>query len=211
MDIEHWAARWREGRIGFHEGRPNTFLERHVDRLGPARRVLVPLCGKTEDMAFLAARGHEVVGIEVIEDAVRAFFAEHDLTPEVRDRGDVRAYTAGGVTILAGDLFACTAETAGRVDALYDRAALVALPPEARPRYVEHLRALLAAGSPGLLVTFEYPQERMSPPPFSVSEGEVRSLYTGAVVELLEHGPAEGPRFRDAGVAANERCFAIRT
>ncbi|HVH46372.1 MAG TPA: hypothetical protein VM925_28720, partial [Labilithrix sp.] len=95
MEIADWAARWRDGRIGFHEGRANTFLERHVDRLGPApKHVLVPLCGKAEDMAFLASRGHTVTGIEVVEDAVQAFFREHDLTPEIRSvKDDVRSYS----------------------------------------------------------------------------------------------------------------------
>jgi thiopurine S-methyltransferase len=215
MDIDFWQARWNEGRIGFHEGRANAFLEKHVERLGKKRRVLVPLCGKAEDMAFLAARGHEVVGIEAVEDAVRAFFVEHALEPEIKSGKLVRSYSAGGVTILAGDVFACTREelaalgiTAAR-DALYDRAALVALPPDVRPRYVEHLRALLAPGASGLVITFEYDQERFEPPPFAVTENEVRELFAGATVEAIDQGPGEGPRFRAAGVQVKEQCFAI--
>src|SRR5690606_21543268 len=165
MDIEYWAARWKEGRIGFHEGRTNAFLAKHAGRLGEKRRVLVPLCGKAEDMAFLAARGHEVVGIEAVEDAVKAFFAEHGLDPRVDDlRGGVRAYSTGGVRILAADLFACTKEDLGPVDALYDRAAIVALPPETRRRYVARLREVLPAGAPGLVVTFEYVQSQIEGP-----------------------------------------------
>lgn len=209
MDTEFWMERWREGRIGFHEGRPNTFLERHVGELGAQRRVLVPLCGKSEDMAFLASRGHEVVGIELVPEAIEAFFREHGLTPAQSDGPRVRAWSAGGITILEGDVFACTREDVGAVTALYDRAAIVALPPDVRPRYVAHLRSLLAPGARGLLVTFEYPQERVSPPPFSVGADEVRALYAGARVTELESRPLEGPRFTDAGVTGSERCLSI--
>ena len=211
MEIDFWAQRWKEGRIGFHEGRTNAFLARHVDHLGAApRRVLVPLCGKTEDMAFLASRGHDVVGIEAIESAVKAFFEEHELEPSVRELdGDVRAYSSGRVTLLAGDLFACTKQHVGDVNALYDRAALVALPADVRPRYVAHLRGLLAPQSNGLLVSFDYDQSKLEPPPFAVPEEEIRHHYAGARVTLLEEGPLDGPRLREAGVTGREQCFAI--
>jgi thiopurine S-methyltransferase len=209
MDIGDWAERWRQGRIGFHEGRPNAFLERHVGRLGEGRRILVPLCGKTEDMAFLAARGHAVVGVEAVEEAVVAFFREHDLEPDREDLGPLVAFRAGAVTILAGDVFACTREHVGAVDALYDRAALIALPEDVRRRYVDHLRALLAPGSTGLVVTFDHPPESgFEGPPFPVGAAEVRRLYEGSRVELVDEGIADVPR--PAGnFVATERCYVV--
>ncbi|MBX3261135.1 MAG: hypothetical protein KIS78_03845 [Labilithrix sp.] len=211
MEIDFWAQRWKEGRIGFHEGKTNVFLGRHVERLGsPPRRVLVPLCGKTEDMAFLASRGHHVVGVEAVEDAVKAFFAEHELSPAVREVGEhIRAYSSERVTLFAGDVFACTQSIVGEVDALYDRAALVALSSDVRPRYVAHLRTLLAPRSKGLLVTFDYTSSSFDPPPYPVSEDEIRRLYAGASVTAIDEGPFDGPRFREAGVTATERCYAI--
>src|SRR4051812_12173703 len=153
--VDDWLGRWREGRTAFHEGRPNDLLVRHAARLAGRRRVLVPLCGKSEDLAFLAARGHDVVGVELAEQAVQAFFAEHDLTPSIARRGSVIAYevgpgmvrpaapagpagptASGAIALWAGDFFAVTPELLGPVDALYDRAALIALPAELRPRYV---------------------------------------------------------------------------
>jgi thiopurine S-methyltransferase len=171
--------------------------------------VLVPLCGKAVDLAYLAGLGHDVVGVELVEDAVAAFFAEHALTPTIaRDEAFVR-YQAGGITILAGDVFATTPGVLGPIDALYDRAALIALPPDLRARYVEHLRGMLAAGTPGLLVTLEYPQDAMAGPPFAVLEDEVRQLYDGVEVTLLDDEPADAPRLRAAGVSARERCYAL--
>lgn len=211
MQIADWAQRWAEGKIGFHEGRPNALLAAHAAELGQARKVLVPLCGKTEDMAFLVAQGHEVVGIEAVEPAVAAFFAEHGLTPAIEPgpRGLV-VYRAPRITILAGDVFAATTEDLGGANALYDRAAMVALPPDVRVRYVAHLRAVLPAGSPGLLVTFDYDQARIAGPPFAVGEAEVRHLYAGAEVSLLHTGPGEGQRFAEAGVPISESCFTLR-
>jgi thiopurine S-methyltransferase len=211
IDINYWAERWKSGRIGFHEGRPNTFLERHVERLGTKRRILVPLCGKTEDMAFLAARGHEVVGIEAVEGAVHAFFEEHGLSATVVERGPrLRLFSAGNVTIVSGDLFACTTAEVGRVTSFYDRAALVALPRDTRRKYVAHLRGLLSERAPGLVVTFEYSagQSEFQPPPFAVDDAEVRELYGSSTI-ALDEGVAEGPRFREAGIAAIERCFYV--
>lgn len=230
---DHWLARWRDGRIAFHEGRPNDLLVHHAARLAGGRRVLVPLCGKSEDLAFLAARGHDVIGIELAEQAVQAFFAEHGLAPSIAPRGPFVAYEvgpgavraadpgaaaaaeptagpAGAITLLVGDFFAVTPELLGPVDALYDRAALIALPPELRPRYVARLRALVPAGAPALVITMEYDQAAMAGPPFAVLEPELRALYTGAVVELLEERAATVAKCAQLGVSASEHCFAIR-
>ena len=216
---ENWLARWREGRIGFHERRANALLERHATRLS-GRRVLVPLCGKAEDLAYLAARGHDVIGIELAEQAVHAFFVEHDLAPAVTPHGPFASWTvaasdagaaSGSLRLLVGDFFAATPELIGPIDALYDRAALIALPPELRPRYVALLRSLLPAGAPALVITLEYDQSAMSGPPFAVFEAELRELYAGAEVELLDQRPApkDGGKCSQLGVPATERCFLI--
>jgi thiopurine S-methyltransferase len=210
MSHEAWLARWREGRIGFHEGRPNAFLERHIARLGGRKRVLVPLCGKTEDLAFLAAAGHTVIGVEIAEQAIREFFAEHELTPAISQRGSFVGYSAGPFTLLCGDIFELTPEIIGPVDALYDRAALIALPAESRQAYARHLRSVLPQGALGLVITLEYDQALMEGPPFAVLEAEVCSLYAGSVIERIDEAPARGGgKCSDAGIAAIERCYAV--
>lgn len=207
MDPEFWVARWQEGRIGFHEGAPNAYLTKHVDRLAGCQRVLVPLCGKTEDLAFLASRGHEVVGVELVDDAVRQFFTEHEATPAVDELAGMRRYTAGAITIVVGDVFATTAELVGAVDAIYDRAALVALPADTRVRYAAHLRQIAPGVRRELLVTLDYPPDAAQGPPFRVTDAEVRTLFAGAEIELLDEGP--DPRAR-AGVDTVERCYELR-
>jgi thiopurine S-methyltransferase len=205
MEPGFWQARWSEGRIGFHEGAPNAHLRAHLDVLAGRRRVLVPLCGKAEDLAFLAAAGHEVVGVELVEDAVRAFFAEHGLEPSVSREGPFTRCVHGNVTLWAGDLFESTPERLGTFDAWYDRAALIALPPPLRARYVPHLRTLLEPGAAGLLVTVEYAQDQRDGPPFSVEEAEVRTLFSGGDVRLLEDVPAA----RFGNLPSREKCFAL--
>lgn len=200
MDPAFWKARWAEQRIGFHEGVPNAMLQAHLGRLDGLRRVLVPLCGKAEDLAFLAAHGHAVVGVELVEDAVRAFFADHALAPAI-DRG---VYTAGDITVIARDWFATTPELVGRVDAVYDRAALIALPPELRPRYIAQVAAL-APGTPTLTIALDYADGAFAGPPFSVDDAEVRRYYPDA--ELLAHGPNRSGRIAQLGIPSTERCY----
>jgi thiopurine S-methyltransferase len=205
MDPAFWKSRWAEGRTAFHEGQPNSYLVKHHDKLATFPRVLVPMCGKAEDLAYLAARGHEVVGVELVEDAVKAFFSEHSLTPEVLECGAFVKYAAWPITIFAGDMFAAKRDVIGPIDGVWDRAALVALPDEMRRRYVDHVRAL--APKRVLIVTFEYDQAQMQGPPFSVEEAELRALYDNCEIELLSEGP--DPRVRETGPACTERCFSI--
>jgi thiopurine S-methyltransferase len=208
MEHEFWRSRWREGAIGFHEGVPNAYLATHLDAL-PRGRVLVPLCGKTEDLAYLAAHGREVIGVELVEAAAQSFFAEHGATPTVTPRGALTAYTAGTITILVGDLFTVTAADVGQIDGIYDRAALIALPPDVRPRYVAHLGALTGAATPVLLIGLAYAQRTMQGPPFSVPDDEVHARYDA--VTLLAESAAVGGRAADAGAIV--RCYraALRT
>jgi len=206
MDPAFWKSRWAEGRTAFHEGKPNTYLVRHHDKLATYPRVLVPMCGKTEDLAYLAAHGHEVVGVELVEDGVKSFFANHGLQPEVVERGEFVEYRAPQITVYAGDVFAAKRDVIGPVDAIWDRAALVALPDDMRRRYVDHLRTLGAKRV--LVLTFEYDQSLAGGPPFSVEEAELRALYDNCVVELLSEGPDPRDRGPDAPPSM-ERCFQI--
>lgn len=189
MDEQFWQARWAENQIGFHQRETNPYLERYWPQLQlPAGcRVLVPLCGKTLDMLWLAGQGHSVLGVELAKQAVEDFFAEQGLEYEVSQQGSLCRYSAGAIEILQGDFFAVTADDVADCRALYDRAALIALPPAMRDDYVAHLERILPSPGDGLLVTLDYEQARLDGPPFSVSEAEVRrQLEAGWEVEMLE-------------------------
>jgi thiopurine S-methyltransferase len=100
-----------------------------------------------------------------------------------------------------------------KVSAVYDRASLVALPPEMRERYASHLASILPHGTRVLLVTFDYPQAEMQGPPFAVSVQEVEALYGKyADIRLLAQEDAleQNPRFKQRGMSRlQENIFLL--
>jgi len=213
---DFWHERWQTGQIGFHQSAVHPFLERWWPRLGvaPDARVYVPLCGKSLDMVWLSERAHTVVGSELSAIAIRDFFAERGRAVASSGAGAFRRHTAGRFEILEGDALAVTPGQLGRVDAAYDRAALVALPPEMRPRHAATLAGLLPAGAPVLLIAFEYPQEMRGGPPFSVESTEIHGLFGAAfTIEEVERLDvlAENPKFAELGIPALlETAFVLR-
>lgn len=212
MEKSFWEDQWATGRIGFHQGRPHVLLTEFVDKLDGKKRILVPLCGKAVDLRYLAERGHEVVGIELVRDAIDAFFAEQKIVATEVTVGPFRGLTGGGITLLAGDFLEATREALGAFDGLYDRAALVALPLAMRKAYVERCLSLLEKDARLLLITFDYDATRMDGPPFPIEDADVRALYVGNEIDLLkEIIEAPGPRFVAAGISdARERVYVIR-
>jgi thiopurine S-methyltransferase len=211
MEAAYWNQRWVEGKIGFHEGTPNRWLVEHAARLGDGagRRVLVPLCGKTVDLAFLASRGFEVVGVELVQSAAEAFFAEAGLTPKRVDEGGRVRLSAANIEIIVGDFFALTPAIVGLFDAYYDRAAVVALPVPLRDRYAQTLRTLLAPGAPGLLLTFEH-DIADGFPPFTVPEAEITRLFPDFAREELGQGDAPGSLLERGATFARDHAYAMR-
>lgn len=202
MNPDFWHQRWQDGKIGFHQERVSPMLEDHWDAIGlPADgRVFVPLAGKTLDMLWLAARGHRVLGIEISQLAVEQFFAENELSPAIHESKYGRHYSAGPVELICGDAFALDTEALADCTGVFDRAALIALPPELRLRYANELYHHLPPGCRGLVVTLEYPQHEKDGPPFSVVEDEVRALYgRDWTIEVLERRniPPGHPRFEE--------------
>ncbi len=201
MQPDYWLERWEKGRIGFHRADPNPRLLQHHERaLGQTLRVLVPLCGKSADLEWLAIQGHEVVGIELSELAARAFFAERGLEPQQRQHEHFVEYQHANVSILVGDFFQARPELTGYCDGVYDRAAMIALPEELRGRYTGHLPQLLAPKARLLLVTLHY--DAPGGPPFDVSPEEVERRYAGLRVTTLSSDDARadspGPLERGA-------------
>ena len=189
MDHEFWLQRWREGRIGFHQRDVSPLLKKHWPTLGLAQesRVFVPLAGKSNDMLWLAAQGHRVLAVELSPLAVEQFMAEHDLVPKVHSSSQGTHYLAGSIELICGDVFKVDAALLAECAAIYDRAALVALPPEMRGSYVQQVYGKLPPGCRGLLIALEYPQQLRNGPPFSVQKSEVRErLEPRWQVELLE-------------------------
>ena len=177
MKDEFWLERWEEGRTPWHEGAINAALMCHVDclELQPGETVFVPLCGKSEDMWWLQTQGFEVLGVDLSPIAGRTFLEAHgvEFTETRHQRHTV--LDSPGFRLFAGDFFALAASDLAGVRAVYDRAALVALPPDVRQRYAQRLCELCDA--PILLVCLAYPAHEIDGPPFSLEEAEVRALF----------------------------------
>lgn len=188
MQHDFWHERWQQNQIGFHQPQVNPHLQRYWPdlRLNPNSRIFVPLCGKSSDMLWLLSMGFQVVGVELSPLAVEQFFSENGLQPIIRRHGNFMVYQVNGLQLFCGDFFALQPEDIGHVDAVYDRASLVALPPEMRIEYVFRLSTLLSSNVQILLIAFDYPQHEMPGPPFCVHSQEVEQLFNPwCTVELL--------------------------
>lgn len=216
MDNSFWIDRWSKREIGFHQRRVNAYLQQHWPSLRLARNVpvFVPLCGKTLDMHWLHEQGHPVIGVEVAREAVVDFFSEWGVQPKVVHAGAFERWHARDIELWCGDFFDLSASDLAGVGAAFDRAALIALPLETRTAYARKLQEILPAASQILLVSADYPQHEMSGPPFAVSDAEVRSLFGGAEIGLLEEIDVtdlpDNRRFRERGLTRLvERVYRI--
>jgi thiopurine S-methyltransferase len=184
MSPDFWLEKWQTRDIAFHQTAPNALLVRHFEKLhlAPTSRVFLPLCGKTLDIAWLLSKGYCVAGAELSEIAVQALFLELGVKAKINPVGDLKHYAGNNIDIFVGDIFDLSAAVLGRVDASYDRAALVALPEDARRQYSRHL-VQLTNSAPQFLICFEYDQALMVGPPFSIDAREVSQQY-GDVYQL---------------------------
>ena len=185
MNPEFWQTRWQEKRIGFNQPDVNPLLIKYVAdlKLPTSSRIFIPLCGKSIDMVWLAAQDYDVVGIELVESAVQEFFAENDISYTITEHDkhpNIKCYQGeiAGRTIdlWVADIFTLSADDIGHVDAVYDRAALIAMPAELRTQYSQQV-INLSQNAPQLLLTLNYDQNERAGPPFSISQEQVQQYY----------------------------------
>ena len=180
MQHDFWHEKWQTGKLGFHQERYNSRLVKQWHRLGlrPGDRVFVPLCGKSLDMCWLSDQGHPVLGLELSDTACREFFLENELDFEVQEGSRFKVFRGEGIELLCGDYFELTVADLDGVNAVYDRAALIALPANMRVDYASKMAELLTAGTPVLLISMDYNEAEMKGPPFSVTPAEIERLFS---------------------------------
>ncbi|HLW92018.1 MAG TPA: thiopurine S-methyltransferase [Roseiarcus sp.] len=194
MDENFWRRKWQRNEIAFHEGKANRLLVANFKFLSLPKgaRVFLPLCGKTRDIHWLLSSGYRVVGAELSEMAIGQLFEELGVRPTISGDKRIGRYGAEGIDILVGDIFNVSRDDLGRVDAVYDRAALVALPETDRGRYAAHLMEI-ADRAPQLLISYEYDQRLLAGPPFSVTYEEVARRYQASYdLKLLASADVAG-------------------
>jgi len=209
METSFWLNKWQTQEIGFHEPAGNQLLVHYFSalNLALASRVFIPLCGKTRDIAWLLEKGYRVVGAELSELAITQLFSELGVEPKIQSIGELKHYSADNIDIYVGDIFNLSPDILGPVDAIYDRAALVALPPKIRQQYTAHLRAISANASQ-LLICFAYDQNLMDGPPFSIDSNEVSIHYsTSYDIHLLASTELAGGL--KGKIAAKEQAWLL--
>lgn len=180
MDAEFWHDKWNSQQVGFHRDSVNSLLKKHWPDLGLTSNstIFVPLCGKTLDMCFLAQSGHQVIGCELSDVAVRQFFDENKLSFKLEKQDEFQCYLSDSITLYRGDFFSLPRLVTKVCDGFYDRAALIAWPEHMRVDYVKKLAELLPVGAKGLLVSLDYPQADYDGPPFAVSHDWIMANMT---------------------------------
>lgn len=216
MDKEYWQTRWKLNDTKFHEGKPNDFLLKHIKVLDlkAGAKIFVPLCGKSVDMMWFLENGYHVIGVELNPEACRAFFVENNLTYHESQIKNFVVFYSDKVTLLSGDFFDLDKEILGGFDAIYDRAALIALPEALRVQYAKKIIELSEKNTKILLITGAYNQNEMQGPPFSVDSEEILKHY-GQYFKITElhNAPAEIlSHIREKGLkrANNLVCMLVK-
>jgi thiopurine S-methyltransferase len=187
--LESWNKRWSTGKIAFHKTEVHASLQKYCDEylldgiIGGGGRILVPLCGKTVDMAFLARKRpvSEVVGIEGIPKAIEDFVQEQPEF-EIKEVDAINGFSkwkGESITLLLGDFFNVSVEiTGGTFDGVWDRGSLVAINPALREQYFDKIGELLSKpNGKYLIATVARPNnDTTTGPPFSIDETEICRL-----------------------------------
>lgn len=182
-----WLDRWQKNEIAFHLKNVNPLLIAHWPqlKLKPKSTIFVPLCGKTLDLLWLASQGHDVIGVELSEIACKAFFIENNLKFNIKKMDHFLCYSNDQISLYCGDFFKLLPQLVPVVHAVYDRAALIALPAKLRQQYVKHLQKLINDDTQMLLISCDSPNQ-VQGPPFPVNSGEIKELYQDWTIVELE-------------------------
>jgi thiopurine S-methyltransferase len=142
------------------------------------------------------------------ELAIGELFGDLGVTPTISRVGELTHYHSENIDIFVGDIFLLTPELLKPVDAVYDRAALVALPQGMRTQYTSHLIDITDA-VPQLMICYEYDQRVIPGPPFSISRKEVEQHYASTYsLSLIECCDVKGGL--KGKVAATELVWVIQ-
>ncbi len=201
---EYWHTKWKTKDIAWDQQQPNPLLVEYINhlKLKPGSKIFVPLSGKSIDMAWLAHQDYQVIGVELNLDACKLFFAEYEIPYQQSKVGKFDLLSSEKITLLSGDIFDLDKTNLGPVDAIYDRAALIALPIKIRQKYAQKINSLTEPHTQILLITFRYNENEMEGPPFSVNKQEIQKLYGESfhisllynerVLKIPEHLGAKG-------------------
>ena len=204
--LQFWDGKWTEldeGKVpGWQldthnptlaeiDGKP--FVKEGDKTVAISGRVLVPLCGATIDLKWLADFEDvtEVVGIEISQTGCEMFFKDHDLKPTLSEDGTI--YKAGKITMHKIDMLLF--EDQEKFDFIFDRASLIALEHCYREKYCDIMKKVLKDDGDYVLMGMLYSRDGPFPgPPRIIHDAEVKSLFEDTkLFSFIEKLGPDGP------------------
>lgn len=156
---ETWEKDWTTDNPEFHFKEVNSMLIKQHNEFTAGRnnlRILVPLCGKSLDMVWLADQGHTVVGVELIRKGIEAFLRDNKLThreepitlgPEIQ--GTIFKVNEKDISLFECSIFDFSFEVAGRqFDCIWDRGSMTAINMMKEERLTQYRDIMLACLKP---------------------------------------------------------------
>ncbi len=215
IERKRWERAWRDQNTPWVNAKSDAFLKAEKRRLKPWRAgtTLVPLSGNSPAVRLLYDLGMEVTAVEYVQAAVRALLREQFPRLSIRRQKTTHGYLYSGkrLTVRQEDFFRLPKEAL--FDFIYDRAAIVAIPPRKRRRYARILTKATAPGGALFIVTYEFIGKRRSAPPFSLSRAQLLKLFAGWRVRasaVHTYHKVE-PRFIEQGITKMRSCWVLLT
>lgn len=180
MNKKNWLEKWKKKETKFDQMQVNPYLikyEKIFESL-EGKKIFIPLCGKSIDILWFLTHGAEVIGVEFSEVAIETFLSENNLIYKKVDKHPFIFYHADSLKFICGDLFQLEKNDVGEFDWIYDRASLIALDDMARVQYANKIFQLSSNQSKMFLITLSYGTTTLEPPPYSVTDEEVYSLFS---------------------------------
>lgn len=172
-----WEERYRTGEVHWDRGQISPPLLQYVKEHPLIGRVLVPGCGRGNDVAALAGAGVDVLGLDIAPTAIAEAKQRY---PEAADR------------FVVGDLFNLAPELRGAFDIVVEHTCLSGMPPAMRLSYRKGVESALKPG--GLIVGVWFINPNLDPgcegPPFPLSVEALDALFADGFEVLDDYVPS---------------------
>lgn len=215
MHQGYWLTKWQTADTHFNEPNPHRYLVKYFNEIatGENNKIFVPLCGKSIDMTWLLEHQQKVIGVELSHIPVNEFFNENKLGKHIDQTESFTIYQNPSCTIYNGNIFDLKPKHLTDINAVYDRGAFIALPPDTmRQQYIDWLKRTLPSHCKVLLITFEFDQNEMKGPPFSVTMDEIKEYFGDSFsVDLLECQVVDQLKshWQEKGLQTLEECVYV--
>lgn len=176
-----WLSAWENGKAPWHQEEFHAILRKHTEKITnnlTNAKLFFPLCGKAVDILYLSQMGHEVIGVEYSELAVKQFFEENNipfnakLVPEV---GVLYENNDCLIKIYCCDFFKFNSNLEKNFDGVWDRGALEAIEEAERGNYTRIVKTICKPNAGYLLETADRPPG--VGPPYYVSSEDISTLF----------------------------------